>query len=83
MQSNEDAIKLMVNMRGLKIGNSNLGLTFYWPVEMQHCGRLRLNNLVEKQRRQLHIDSEGCFYDIAIENKLVLIFTISSSIFYV
>ena len=60
-------------MRGLKLGEGNLALTLYWPVEMQYSGRVRLNNLVEKQRRQSHIQSEGCFYDMAIEYKYGLI----------
>lgn len=81
MQSSEDAIKLVVKLRGTRLGRSNLGLRFHWPVEMQYCERARLNKVVETQMRQAHSYANGCFYDKEIEDKYVLIFSIVASIF--
>lgn len=73
MYSKQDAVKLMVNMRGLKMGGSDLGLRLYWPVELQYCERARLNYLVKTQIHQLNREYKECFYDNGIEIKYVLI----------
>ena len=67
--STDDAIKLVATLRGLRLENSNLGLRFYWPVELKfrECGCL--NKMVEAQMQELHRKANGCYYDKEIENK--------------
>ena len=72
----EDICNLVANMKGLMLGNSKVGLQFYWPVEMQYNERIRLNIEVESRMSKLNRKDNGCFYDRAIEDMYVVIFTI-------
>lgn len=76
MQSNEDALMIVVALRGLKLGKSNLGLRFFWPVEMKYRTRARLDKKVQAQTHKLHRKAHGCFYDLAIEQKYILVLII-------
>ena len=67
---------LVANLRGQMLGNSILGLRFFWPVEMQYRERENLNINVEWLKFPLIREDTGCLYDEEVEHKYVLILTI-------
>lgn len=68
VQSENDAIRLMVELRGLKIGNSESRLRVYWNPQTTYDERQRWNQKVNQQLDKSK-SSNGSYYDELIEQK--------------
>ena len=59
----------MINLRGIKLNGSKLGLTVYLPIELPLEARTMIEKTVKDRMAALKVHRGGCLYDTELETR--------------
>ncbi|EDV22824.1 uncharacterized protein TRIADDRAFT_58771 [Trichoplax adhaerens] len=70
VEERNQVIQLNINLRGIKVGKSKLGLTVYLPPELPLNIRNGMEKIVYDQMKALGLRRSGCMYDTETQNRI-------------